>query len=473
MNRRTIYLFFGLSLLLVRLLINYHTSLIPGINGGYYPVQVRSLINTGHLGFPDLPLYFYLNALIVKIVSWLTSLDIDQIIIHTSKILDSISLPLFLIPLFLFEKNILKAEIKALSHAILIFFVTLSVSPLTLSSELQKNAFAIPLMVFFIYYLIYFIKARSIKHLLLTALFFMLTGLTHVGVFAVCMVFLIITLLLFYRRRAFLPLLGAIVTGLIVVYFFDQERAYRMFRSVSIIFENPVILHPLSPLEVLNYLLSYLLICTGLYVLIKFAGHLTAHHRKMLAGFIILIFLLSFPLLDIEYARRFSLMLFVPQFIIIHILYRSLSSRLAIAGFNVFLTVFTSLSVFMITGRMKPASITEEAFQDLKNIEKFIEDPDKTLIIARHGLEWWTAWQLGTKVGQDKAVERNTVRKYNKMIVLVQLKGKNNMGPSRGDSFHEPFFPTKRDALYVSDYFRATELTDEDFDRMPPPPPRQ
>lgn len=105
---------------------------------------------------------------------------------------------------------------------------------------------------------------------------------------------------------------------------------------------------------------------------------------------------------------------------------------MAIAGFNVFLTVFTSLSVFMITGRMKPASITEEAFQDLKNIEKFTEDPDKILITARHGLEWWTAWQLGTKVGQDKAVERNTVRKYDKMIVLVQLKGKNNMGPSRG-----------------------------------------
>ncbi|MEA3479761.1 MAG: hypothetical protein U9R60_16380 [Bacteroidota bacterium] len=473
MNRRTTYLLFGLSLLLVKLVINYHTSLIPGINGGYYPLQVRSLINTGRLGFPDLPLYFYINALIVKLVSFLTSLDINQIIIHTSKILDSISLPLFLIPLYLFEKNILKTEIKALSHAILILFVTLSFSPLTLSSELQKNAFAILLLVFYIYYLLFFIKTRSTKHLLLSVLFFILTGLTHVGVFAVSMTFLSVMLLLFYRRRALMPILGAIVTGISMVYFFDQERAFRLLGSASNIFEYPVILHPFSPLEALNYLLSYLLIGTGIYVLIKFREHITAHLRKMLIGFIILIFLLSFPLLDIEYARRFSLMLFIPQFIVLHILYRTLNSRLVLAGFSIYLIVFTGLAVFMIIGRMKPASITEEAFQDLKNIESFIEDPDRTLIIARHGLEWWTAWQLGTKVGQDKAVERNTVRKYDKMIVLVQLRGINQMGPSQGNPFHEPFFPTKREAFYVSDYFRATELKDEDFDRMPPPPPRR
>ena len=77
-----------------------------GINGGYYPLQVRILLNTGHLGFSDMPLYFYFNVFFVKIASLITSIDTDNLIINTSKIIDSISLPLLVIPLYLIDKNI-------------------------------------------------------------------------------------------------------------------------------------------------------------------------------------------------------------------------------------------------------------------------------------------------------------------------------------------------------------------------------
>jgi len=68
MNKRITYLIFGVLLLTLRLIFNFKFELIPGINGGYYPLQVRTLIGTGYLGFSDMPLYFYLNAFFVNLL---------------------------------------------------------------------------------------------------------------------------------------------------------------------------------------------------------------------------------------------------------------------------------------------------------------------------------------------------------------------------------------------------------------------
>lgn len=471
MDRKTSYILFGFLLLLVRLVLNYHSSLIPGINGGYYPLQVRSILNTGQLGFPDMPLYFYFNALLAKLISLTGTTDIDQITIHCSKILDSASLPFFVIPLYMIEKHILKGANKTYVALILVFFVTLSFSPLALTSDLQKNAFAIPLMTFYLHYLLFYYTTRSRKHLFLFLLFFILTGLTHFGVFVVSAAFLILSLSLFFGRKAILPILLLVVAAVSLVAVFDNERAFRILASVSTLVEKPVLIQPKSSLEILNYLLSYLLIGSGFYCIIKFSDRMPAYYKKLLTALILLIFLLSFPLMDMEYARRFSLMLFIPQFIVLHILFRYIRSRPVRVLYLLYLVLFTGTSFIMLTGRMKPASISEEAFLDLKNMEKYLEDPENTLIIARHGLEWWTAWQLGTKVGQDKSVDRNTVHEYEKLIILVQLSGINATGPAQGRPFHEPFFPVEKEAFYTSEYFRATELDAEDFDRIPPPPP--
>ena len=189
-HRKIIYLIFAILLLIIRLIFNYSFELIPGINGGYYPLQVRTLLNTGHLGFSDMPLYFIVNAFLVKTASIFATIDLDILIIQTSKIIDSISLPLLTIPLFLIDKNILGSKLPNYFRIILVGFATLSFSPLILTSDLQKNAFAIPFMLFFIYYLLTFLKTKSVKVLLLTTLFAILTGLTHFGVFSISILIL-------------------------------------------------------------------------------------------------------------------------------------------------------------------------------------------------------------------------------------------------------------------------------------------
>jgi len=469
MNKRITYLIFGVLLLTLRLIFNFKFELIPGINGGYYPLQVRTLLDTGHLGFSDMPLYFYINAVFVKIVSFFTTIDNNQLIIYTSKILDSILLPLLVIPLYLTNKIIFGNNLTKHFEIFLIGFATLSFSPLILTSDLQKNAFAIPLMLFFIYFLLLFYKNNLKRHIILSAVFIILVGLTHFGVFSISLLILITSLICFYRKKAFFPILGISILGVLLILQFDSNRADRLFNLWNLIFEKPVILQgTLSPPDFVNYVFSYLLIILGVYYIIKRKEVLSSFQVNVLASFLFVVFILSFPLIDLEYAKRFSLLLFIPQIIILFILFDFLnrSMRKMISAMLVLITI---ASVFLMTGNIKPPSITQDAFQDLKNLEQYISEPDETLIIARHGLEWWTAWQLQTKIGQDKSVNKNINLKYKKIINLVQLNGINQMHPGEKSLFHEPYFPSEQEPIYVSDYFIATELKKEDLKKIEQP----
>jgi hypothetical protein len=69
MKRGTFFILIGILALLTKLIIEFRTSLIPGIGGGYNPVQIRAILETGRLVINDMPFVFYLNALSVKLYS--------------------------------------------------------------------------------------------------------------------------------------------------------------------------------------------------------------------------------------------------------------------------------------------------------------------------------------------------------------------------------------------------------------------
>jgi hypothetical protein len=368
-----------------------------------------------------------------------------------------------LIPIYLIFKNTFQRNASFWFEYVLIAFISLSFSPLILTSGLQKNAFAIPLMLFFIHYLLNFLKSKSIKYLLFSALFLILTGLTHFGVFAVSLCFLLISLVVFYRKKALLPILGILVAGVLLVYLFDPVRAERLLLIGTLIFERPAILHGfVSPLIMLNFLLSWFLIGLGIYFLIKMKNGTGAFTRQTIIVFMAIIFVLSFPLLGMEYAKRFLLLLFFLQGILLFVLSGFLSKKLWIT-ISVVLMIITIASVSMMTMKMKSPSITEEAYLDLKNLETKFPEPENTLIIPRHGLEWWVAWQLHTKVGQEKSLTPETFDHYNKVISLVQLNGRIKVQAGKRSPFHEPYSPINRKPLYVSGYFKAVELQKGDL----------
>lgn len=61
-----IYLMIGLVAFFIRLYFNFSQNLIQGVNGGYYPLQVRYLLANGQLGFSDMPMLFFLDVFLKR-----------------------------------------------------------------------------------------------------------------------------------------------------------------------------------------------------------------------------------------------------------------------------------------------------------------------------------------------------------------------------------------------------------------------
>ena len=106
------------------------------------------------MALPDMPLLFYFNALIVKILLFLfPSADSNELIIIVSKVIDTIGLPIAVYPLYRIQK-----ELFAVAG-----FAVLSYSPVYLTSDAQKNTVALAFMTAFIYFFLKFFEMYELR----------------------------------------------------------------------------------------------------------------------------------------------------------------------------------------------------------------------------------------------------------------------------------------------------------------------
>ena len=447
-----ILVFFALSTA-IRLFFNFSQELIPGVNGGYYPLQVRSILMEGQLGFSDMPLLFYLNALIVKFISLFGFPITDTLIMNVVKMVDSISLPLLLLPLYKIIQQ--SKPTKILQISILVFSV-LSFSPLILTSDLQKNSLAIALMVAaFANFFSFQIDKKKIE-IVWSTIFLVITGLTHFGTFVFGLFFLIVIIVYTYRKKAIIPVFLIAIIGLGVVLINDVSRFNRLLSFWSSIFEKPAIINGmLSPPDMFIIVFSILLGVFGIIAIRKKKDELTINQKAVIFASSVCLLTCSFPFLDGEYFKRLGLFLFIPQlFLIIQLSSVIILKQQKTIGILLF--AFTFLSILAVLGHPKETVIDENAYTDLKKLQSVVTNNHETLIISRHGLEWWTAWLLKTKVGQDKAIDKSTIEKYKSIIVLNQINGFSS--EMERSPFHEPFVPDDAIKIYSSEYFKAYKI---------------
>jgi hypothetical protein len=67
----------------------FSTPLVPGMNGAYYLVQARSLLEHGRLGIPDLPLTFWLHASLARLLQLVSGMHQDAAIVWAVKLADA------------------------------------------------------------------------------------------------------------------------------------------------------------------------------------------------------------------------------------------------------------------------------------------------------------------------------------------------------------------------------------------------
>ena len=458
MGQKIIFFFIFLLAAALRGSLLFRQELIPGVNGGYYPLQVRSLLENGRLGFDDMPLYFWFNAFWVKVLAVFSGTPAESWIIPVVKTVDSLFLPLLLIPLYFIGRELRPPDKPGLFRdAAVAVFAAASPWPLMFTGDLQKNAFAIPFFFAFLLFGLKYLRHPSRRWMLAGLISLGLAGLSHFGVFVVAALTLGLGLFFYAPRRALLPVAALAVLSTGVVALFDPSRAWRLLMVAAELFRGPALLSPLGPPELLGYLFSWLLLGLGGYVWYKHKAKLDAVERVALPALLALIFFLSFPLIDADYARRFMLMLFVPQAVLCLFLFRLLSPRLGNALAVTLLLVCLSFSPGVI--RFKEPVITQAAFEELESLKTQLQLDENTLVIARHGLEWWAGWALHCKTGNEKGVDEETAGKYRQVLFLHQKKGKESSGPMAADNhpgFREPEPP----------FGEMVEVLDADFFRV-------
>lgn len=453
MKKKHIYIIIGIGALITKLFIEFQTSLIPGINGGYYPVQIREILNSGKMAIPDMPFVFYFNALLVKIFSlFVAENQVNNLVINVIKIIGSATIPVLLIPTYFITKKLTDKSIPGLFEFSLVAFIVLSFSPLELSSEAMKNALGLSFMTLFMYNFLQYIRTKDRITLLTTVLTLLLIAFTHFGVFSISVLFFLLGLIVVYKRKAIIPIIITVATGFIIVSIFDPDRAFKVFFIWRDSFGIPYAL-PYYPQGLINLLYSIFVIIIIISVLKRKKNEIPEIHRQYLRIYLYFIIILAFPFYNFELGRRLGLMLFIPQTIVLLVAYPYLKP---VTGkiIPVIALLLTCSSLIYNYSNPKQPAITPEAYDDLKNISKEIRDPDKTIIFTRHGMDWWIVWELKTKMAHPQIqIDDEILTKYNEVLFLAQKKGVNNLYPVKNRSFIDPVVPENSELIYSSGFY--------------------
>lgn len=407
-------------------------ELLPGIDGAYYWVQVRSVLEDFSLAFDDLPLVFWAQALIALVVG-----DIPLGVRIADAALPAISA----IPIFLLLRNSKKVWVPAaailvvLLHPVQLYFFT---------GDFLKNSAAIPL-VFFIGWILYnwdnASKKRSVVYLLLCLA---ILGFAHFGTLLMALMLVFIWLLMQLRNKPLKFWITSVVISLITgaavlaaLALLVPARFTRLIEFISqpdTIFANPALQMMFGGRIDYPMIFSILTGQLGALALGLMAWNnrksLSSSHLSLLVASIFSAFLLSSPLIGMEWANRLIAMAFVPLFIAGMILLNStanISSKAVITSVAALTLVATSVFGFM---NIKQAMISTDQYQDLVKFSEEFDVPENSIVVAPHGVEFLVAWHEKTFVLQDSSYEDEDLSSYDHVFSLQSTGGKAGAGPT-------------------------------------------
>jgi hypothetical membrane protein len=438
-----------LAAVAVRASVQFGTNLMPGMNGAYYLVQVRAVIEKGHLAEHDMPLIFWLQAGLARLVQVFSMGTLDSSIVLASKLFDSIVPALAAIPAFLLAvrwpdgRHSVWAGITAATLAVL------SSGPLRMVGDFQKNALGMLWVLSCAYCLQQGLDRRSWRYLAAASLFLGLVGVTHIGAFGVTLAFVVLVVLVWALvasgrpRRALLAVGGGTVAvaGLLgaLMVLGDSARITRLMTLLTAplsLFRSSTMGGPASQATWLHlqdpvtFILSLALSLAAVAVLIWRRHELQPWERSLVVASAILTLFLSSPFLSQDMASRFQLMAFAPAVVLVAFLAARTGTLVLRSAVVVGVIAVVLATVPGTVQSPNSPSIAEASYTELTSLKTSMSDPSHTLIIARHGLEWWTAWALHTDVAQATAVTDADWTTYASVLYLQETG--NSIGGGMG-----------------------------------------
>lgn len=396
----------------------FRFQLMPMIDGPYYLIQVQSLLETGTLVYGDPPLTFYLLTV--------TTLICGDIMVGV-KVGVAFFCALAVIPAYFLMKRVGKSM---LAGYLAMLFIIFSPLYLRMVSDFIKNAIGIAWLLAFIYFLhdLAF-SGLSKRSMGFAIVFLLLTGLTHILVFGVALLFLllytVLGILRSQNRKAVIKsasVLGLVTLVFVLVaatffgWFFTDFTKLLSFLNTfseaqSSSVSQPPITGPGGP-GINNFFALSLMGGWGVVVMLLSIGTILSLYvwkqrekeaLLLLVAVTVIGGILSFPLISTEYLTRFMLMLVIPAAVILSygltLLWRQ--DRLIPKVLAITLIVFC-LGVFVVysfqTAMTLQPTISYVAYQDLVSMQEFIT-PDSVIVISNQpGIGYWIQYVEKTDI---------------------------------------------------------------------------
>ncbi len=454
----------------VRASVLFSTSLMPGMNGAYYLVQVRAVIEKGHLAEHDMPLIFWLQAGLALVIRAIGRLGLEPAIVLASKLFDSVVPALAAVPAFLLAVRWPGSKHSIWTGIAAGVLAVLSSGPLSMIGNFQKNAFGMVLVLWCAFFLQQRLSRKSWRYLTLAGVFLGLVGITHIGAFGVTLMLVVLTGIawaLFVARRsarAFLVIGGGAVgiAGLLglLTLLGDSSRIAKLiaylkvplslfsFRNATGIMRGEPGLSGASSLQ--SVLLFGGLAACAVAVLIWRRRDVQPWERALVVSAALLTVFLSSPLLSQDLSSRFDLMTFATAVILVGFLFARGGTVITRSAVTTVTLAIVLMAVPSLARSVSSPSIAETSYAELQSLQTQISDTSTTLIIAQHGLEWWTAWALHTDVAQPMAVTDADWATYASVLYLQEI------GNGRGAGMGLTGMPGRTQAPAGSVFTRPT-----------------
>ncbi len=453
----------------IRIYINYSTEYMPGAVGAFYIVQVRSIIETGSLAFREFPLLFYLEAAFAKLWMLMFQTNVDVAVNNACRIFDAVIPPLSILPAYMIVKDGAGQKLEDKFAVVISSYSIFYISFFTLVSDYQKNSLGILWLFCVVYFVYKILEEKSLKYYLLLLLFFILSGITHFGIFAVVIFFLSIVFTVNYFKnftiRRFIKYLAEVVIvlgiGLWAIYYIAPDRFELLIKSPVEIFNDPIIIsllkdkNAISPFDLINIGFINFSAVVGLTILFREKHKISPHQKTFIISSIIACLVLASPLLGIEWGQRLYLISYVfiiPVLIFISERVKSYSQKKIITTVLVGVLLGSTM-ITLLTPQY--SNINKDGFEELFQMNKVFKQNESNLVVARLGLNYWVYWVSEVIIANEEHVRKSWWNHIDNIYYLKQKKGIVPFGTAGlyGRTFNDPKIPNGAEKIFEGEYY--------------------
>ena len=447
---------------LVRVWIHTRSPITPSIDGGYYAIQPRSLLEHGQLDYPDMPLKFALDAGLARCLQATTSMPLDEACMRASQVTDCVGPTLIAVPVFLVAAS-MGGGTALWSAAAIALLLVCGGPAMRMVGDFQKNSLA---LVWYAFALQQAMGALAVfetgrlpwRRVASTGAFVALATLTHAGTgaaaaFNVALVAAAAVIARPALRRAMLGWrgatalavgLGGVGAAFLVIRWLDPVRAARIGSAVARLVSaqgdagttrgGP----PFGPMAFGPFAAAALVSAFGWWRVVRTAAMRAWAERAVCCGCAISCLVFTLPAIDGDAMGRLALVAMVPGAIalLLSIARGPSGARGAWPAWVVAASVpITAPPAIAFASR---PSIDPGSMVELRAMRDLVPEHRRALLVARHGLEFWANQAIDVNTRQS-GIPADAFTRYDRVLVLVEMR---RFDPIEGDR-REPGRPRR------------------------------